>query len=191
MTWRIDTVVGPVVTLVIDADPARIVLQSIPPFTGSSPAQVATGAVLVGASLELTFPAAPDPGTLIQLESAQPGVRSNLGAYLAAGAALTPVPVPVPPAVTELPWTIGVVIGSAISLDFTGGPQLLTLASPSLFTTDAPGSFATEVKVTNLAVEVTFSVAPLTGDSITVADAGLTNGSAGLLVLQPDTQVVP
>lgn len=190
MAWTIASVVGNVVTVTIDSDPARLFMQSVPPFRGEAPAQAVASAILTGNSLELTFPGAPDGGSAIEILSAQPGIRNNLGAYLAAGRQLTPVPVVAPPDVTAATWVIDGVAAGYIQMSATLGVGEVLLVGEGVFAVTS-GTFVPDaLQIQGAVMRLTGMGTALPGDTVEVVTLGLTNGMASLRVLEAKTEVV-
>lgn len=192
IAWHITSVVGAVVELELDAAPDRLVLQSSPSFTGDDPPQSATSATLVGTVLTLTFPAGPQPGSMIGLASTMPGVRSNIGAYLAAGRQVTPAPVVPPPATPTVPWSLSAPTGATVDIIFNISPNIYCAVALDQFSAPSLNyPTAVAISVTQSGITLTFLETVPSGAIINVSPLALTNGAAGLSVLETGAQVVP
>lgn len=190
MTWSVTGVTGSILTISIDADPARISLQSEPQFFCSSPAQTPQSVTLVGTTLSVTFPSAPTPGAAIELPSTSPGVRSDLGAYLAAGRYLTPIPPPAPPPVPVSAWVASITGSNSITIaQAAGGAESIVFDMAQFTTTSAWGPVTSAIVSSSGIVLSTASPVSM-GDDLTVSGLGLTNGNAGLTVLGPGTVIL-
>lgn len=191
MAWRITGLSGADVELTIEQPSDRLFLQSTPPFVGASPPQQASAAVLVGNVLTVTFPAQPDAGSTISLESTTPGVRSKLGAYMAAGVAEITVPPSPPTPIRQVPWILGTVVGPFAQLDLTVSTETGLNCALDTIVVQAGATAVQQVLITPGRVEITCSAPLVSGDTIELLDSLLTSGTATACALTPQTVVVP
>lgn len=190
LTWSVTGVTGSILTISIDADPARIFLQSEPQFSCDSPAQTPQAVTLAGTTLSVTFPAAPNPGAAIELPSTSPGVRSDLGAYLAAGRYLTPIPPPAPPPVPASAWVASITGSNSITIAQASGGAESIVFDMAQFTTTSTWGAVLSATVQSTGIVLTTTGSPSAGDDLTVSALSLTNGTAGLTVLAPGTVIL-
>ena len=190
VVWELTDLTGNVVTVALVVDPTQIVEQGIPPFLDSSNTALPVSMVRVGTILQLTYTAPPMPGADLVLASAQPGIRTISGAYLAAGRQrLQAPPSPPPPTATQA-WTASLVAPGTVLVSPSSGNTFGLVVSFANWKQNGSDLHVTSIVNDSADLQLTFADLINVGDTFGVSALNLTNGDSILYVLATDSVVL-
>ncbi len=191
LPWTLLSQSGSMVLLQVGGNTAGLVMQGVPPFRLEAHDVAAVAATLSGDEITVDFGIVPNPGEAVTLLSAQPGIRGFLGAYLAAGRQLLPLPPPLPPPpVATVDWTASILSALEVELVPVTGDCSQMLVTPAGFELKVGMISVTQVRISPASVIVGCASTFSSGNSITVFDLMLLAGTGSQVVLLPRTQDV-